>query len=238
MATLAELNDPFELHGNMSTEVNAGQVLSYLTALHEKMPFPIPPSLETAQMLMQNAKARASDNEVYRAIRDGRDKINRVLCFSELNNVPLMWSHYCEKHQGVVVGFRARFFEDALRDKWLFKMRYGDLPQIRHIYSGPLSDIENLALAQTKAKYWEYEKEWRLNVSVTELIGGDNPSSKMLFLPIRPTAIDSIFFGLHCPHQIKDNCRLLCRNRPALEAVNFFQARMDGQRPEIIFDSL
>ncbi len=237
-STFAELNDPFELHGDMSKEVTPEEILSYLNVLHRRSPLPEPPSLKIAKLLLPHAAIRSEDNEVFQRIRDDRDKINRVLCFSERNTNTLMWAHYGDNNKGAAVGFRSEFFERSLVDKWLFKMSYGDRPKVRHIYAGSLSENELLSLAQTKAKEWEYEQEWRLNVKVTHLIAGGDESMKMLFLPVRSSAIDSIIFGLQCPNRIKDECKLLCRNRSSLGHVKFFQTRMDGHRSDLILDRI
>ena len=87
--------------------------------------------------------------------------LNRIgiCCFSEIYDNVLMWSHYADSHRGVCLQFEGTshtpFFGMAQ------KVRY----QIEYPIVNPIVDepdkMVNLALL-SKAKFWKYEKEWRI----------------------------------------------------------------------------
>lgn len=80
-----------------------------------------------------------------------------VLCLSETSEEILMWSHYGDCHQGICLEFDGHFNLMA------------EAQQVRYEESRPLIDIHvdsNDVVLQkhflTKARHWEYEKEWRV----------------------------------------------------------------------------
>ena len=82
----------------------------------------------------------------------------KVCCFSENNDILLMWSHYANKHQGVCIEFDLEKLEDnsfldSLKAVNINKVIYGDIPK----------NINNLPVSLFyKTKDWEYEKEYRI----------------------------------------------------------------------------
>ncbi len=82
-----------------------------------------------------------------------------VFCLSEKNDHILMWSHYCEGHTGFCLEFRATsttpFFGRAQ------KVKYAEIyPNVNFFRNS--RDERTEAILLTKAKYWEYEQEWRI----------------------------------------------------------------------------
>ncbi len=90
----------------------------------------------------------------------------RIACFSEDNNNILMWSHYGDRHRGVVISFKNAFeyFENNIE-----KVEYSDdrikIPFWDKIFQEDeqviIKDWERKLLI-TKSNCWSYEKEWRL----------------------------------------------------------------------------
>lgn len=107
------------------------------------------------------------------ASRELRDLVRRmrVLCLSEDRSSLLMWSHYANQHQGVVLGFDASVLEDAFR-RPVEKVQYtAELPRlIDHeawirsaVFGVPQSQIHESRSEWYLAKCcdWKYEREWR-----------------------------------------------------------------------------
>jgi len=86
-----------------------------------------------------------------------------VLCLSEVRDSILMWGHYTDNHQGLVVGFDS--------DHPFFSMRrsendeFGFLRKVNYQTQRPqvvLSDTTSTPWFETKSDQWAYEKEWRI----------------------------------------------------------------------------
>lgn len=106
------------------------------------------------------------------------EKQNKFICsLSETKNNMLMWSHYCNGHNGIVIG--ATTPEDAPH-----KVNYSNkLPKI----SSDPRDIEHslTKILTTKLDYWKYEEEYRVitskeyvNIAIKEIIFGARMEEK------------------------------------------------------------
>lgn len=100
----------------------------------------------------------------------------KLTCFSELNNIDLMWSHYAQSHKGFCLEFEVDEAEECSTEGHLFflssdvsgyafrKVRYADaLPELAH-YEGDSKDhkVERvLQCLSTKSMRWSYECEYR-----------------------------------------------------------------------------
>lgn len=99
-----------------------------------------------------------------------------VTCFSERSDIPLMWSHYANKHTGFVIeyDFANLSVEDAQKLGFLFKVKYShrrpnldyqlleevDLLNKQFNYKDTLLG-SIISTIYTKSSIWRYEKEWR-----------------------------------------------------------------------------
>jgi len=108
----------------------------------------------------------------------------KTCCFSEQFNNVLMWSHYAEKHEGMVISYNPSILfwgEDYFK-----KVEYSDKR-----VSISLTDSDSNAfvskLITTKGKCWEYEKEWRLIKYNAQNINT---------IRVNPQVIDCIYLGL------------------------------------------
>jgi len=92
-----------------------------------------------------------------------------VLCLSsDLENV-MMWSHYADNHEGLVLRFDTRYMGDQVSGELrCFQVKYGlSFPRLPE-YLAALRELENgdrLAFARLylcrKSMDWKNEKEWR-----------------------------------------------------------------------------
>jgi Protein of unknown function (DUF2971) len=86
-----------------------------------------------------------------------------LCCLSEVSDSLLMWGHYTESHRGYVLGFDSEspFFSQRRSEE----DEFGFLRRVEYTAERPnvvLSDTSSGEWFQTKAKSWEYEREWRL----------------------------------------------------------------------------
>lgn len=97
--------------------------------------------------------------------RKEADKANGIICMSTTWQEPLLWGHYADKHKGICLGF------DVEDEDWQ-KVKYRkERPSLARYGAKSLDDItekqwEEISL--TKFKAWEYEKEYRCLVELTE----------------------------------------------------------------------
>ena len=91
-----------------------------------------------------------------------------LISFSELPDNTLMWAHYGDKFRGIALEFETKI---SLTDSRLTEVTYPpsnsrlmlDMDCIRHAND---ETVKNLV--GRKSAVWEYEKEWRLLVSIDE----------------------------------------------------------------------
>lgn len=88
-----------------------------------------------------------------------QDKFYGVLSLSTIWTNIIMWSHYSDNHKGYCVGF----WEEKLRNSDIFGTSGAIKPVDNYPQIKPFDDYLKKALTQTrtKAKDWEYEKEYR-----------------------------------------------------------------------------
>lgn len=88
-----------------------------------------------------------------------------IICFAEKPDCLLMWSHYADRHRGVVIGFRPSELAPCGGPLWL-KVGYSP-HRPRVIFQAETEDQMRECVTRvtsTKAPCWAYESEWRLVV--------------------------------------------------------------------------
>lgn len=101
-------------------------------------------------------------NEMFRAV----SKKWGILCFSKSCEEQLLWAHYGEKHQGVALGFE-------IPDNKLLEVSYThDITRSKFELTDDSNENEQmfLGLAKTKFVEWEYEKEYRLLILLSNCV--------------------------------------------------------------------
>lgn len=125
-----------------------------------------------------------------------------VKCFSEIStkkNV-LMWSHYADDHKGICIEYTPQYDLDINKtdytDYCIFNLiepvRYRIAPFKKGARHKDIHYVKEVLF--TKAKCWEYEKEWRLNRS----IGRDKYleyEKEKLFLKFKPNELTKVTLG-------------------------------------------
>lgn len=118
----------------------------------------------------------------------------RILCCSHRDDSILMWSHYADKHRGLVIEFEAdemirgvQLSDDAL------KVRYRSTPPTVPALDKDINSTErgmNLSVG-TKALEWSYEEEVRLILTTEGEIGRIVPLDR----PFEPSCIKRVIVG-------------------------------------------
>lgn len=109
-----------------------------------------------------------------------------VICFSEVNDDILMWSHYTQGHTGFCIEFERK--EDNDLGMWdsCAPIVYNSDNQVLIFTPQQLKNSESFTkIATSKSPYWGYEKEWRL-------IAHHDLADKLIPLPV---PISRIIFG-------------------------------------------
>ena len=143
------------------------------------------------------ARHGAQMSQQLTAFFQGKAKIG---CFCEAYDVPLLWAHYANSHQGFCVEYPIDAMPaDDLRRRWLWPVVYSDrrfdlVSLIQR--QGGLQNVNGPVLAAMhKAPNWEYEREWRI-VDQT----GDPPPGREIAMP-KPSRI---FVGSRMAPQFRD----------------------------------
>jgi hypothetical protein len=137
----------------------------------------------------------------------------RIACFSEENNNILLWSHYGDKHRGVVITYKNayEYFENNI-----LKVEYSDLRIKMPFWDIFLQGDENITkkdwernILITKSDCWKYEKEWRLIKTKDKSLQENDKS----FYEIDKECISSITLGCCIPEDNKKCIKeYLCNN--------------------------
>lgn len=146
--------------------------------------------------------------------------------FSLAENVQgvLMWSHYASNHTGIAIRFR---FDKMIRCGLtpLFKVIYSQSrPCIPHLFDQLIESDSQILLdaMRTKAKFWEYEREWR----------SIQPAMARRFVAFESELIDGIVLGANCTKQSEREIRQIVRDRP----IEFVRAYPDKGSFELRFE--
>ena len=102
----------------------------------------------------------------------------RILCCSHTHDSILMWSHYAEKHRGLVIEIETDELELGVNLKpYIFDVRYRSSPPVINSLAASMEEFEadfNRALS-TKALNWSYEEEVRIKCSAPNDTAIDAP---------------------------------------------------------------
>ena len=155
-----------------------------------------------------------------------RDYFSRkgVHCFSDNWRSPVMWAHYAEKHHGICLGFD---IPDDDSDPLVRAVQYRT--GRAQITLDPAKELLGLTqefihmLIYTKAKEWEYEREWRIIANLHH----QDEATGFYFVNFGPQLIlREVILGCRNPTPIGQIAKLVrgnqarirvCKARPAFQ---------------------
>jgi Protein of unknown function (DUF2971) len=217
-------NDPFDIQFDLHVEVNREAVKSKALHLlwhliHSDKPAPNENVLGKAIAARRNTLRKVPFQEfqikVGNLIDSGLDELSnillpefhqtmrnvyglaKILCFSEIDDNILMWSHYAEQHRGLVLKFR--HMEDSAWGAAMPVIYTKEMPRLVeeddliNMLGGQFS-IDPVEVAQrtvyTKALDWAYEREWRIWFG-----RGRSKGDAYEDLPFDPEELEAVYFG-------------------------------------------
>ncbi len=208
-----QFNDPFDCKFDYSFSASDQEIKRYFSAgLGRKYPgF----NRQQKQRWIADArrKIRSRDPTVEKTLREGTEKILSEIGIFSLTRIPddiLMWSHYADSHKG----FCIKLLDDE-KERFIARAQpisySDDYPIVNPIQDDDVLRLEKSLL--TKAKHWEYEKEWRI------IDHEEGPGIKKF----PPHLLVGVIFGCRMREAHKAQIREWCTNRQA--SVSFYQAR-------------
>ncbi len=173
--------------------------------------------LERTNVRAEERRERALDNvrreqhrkpafldRAEREIRQAVKKVGReqgVLCLSSDPGNVMMWAHYADNHEGVMLRFDSSYMADeASGEPRGFKVKYvRSFPRLRDYLEVVRRDKNNDWRAAIelffcrKSRDWEYEKEWRFFART--------PDS---YVPLATQTLSGIVFGWKMPESVRN----------------------------------
>lgn len=209
-------------------EMGALSLASYsgmATALSFGALLPIAAAIGAASILVQRSRTNNAEElkRLRHFVETYLDFINSIktCCFSETLDNILMWSHYADKHKGIAIAFKTSTL--YWKEELFRKIKYSDTRVRIPLEEGDSSTFIN-ELITTKAKCWEYEKEWRIIKYDAQNINS---------LSFDESFIDCIYIGLKVPDA---SCKEIVHLRDtSLKGVKIKRAYMDDDRFELQF---
>jgi hypothetical protein len=204
----SKLNDPFDCQATIDTTNSDKEIELYVNGLIKEGKLQ-----ETKKEEFRN-KIKESDFTLTNdAVQKAKEEFG-IACFSKRHDSLLMWAHYADKHNGIVLKF------DIFRDTDFFMIPFpicykSEYPQFNYIRDCYLAEKGAIGkfLLETKFLDWQYEEEIRIMKR-----GADD-------YPINKKAIVEIIFGCRMSDENKsklikiavdnnwDNLKFICASK-------------------------
>lgn len=251
-----KFNDPFDHQAGFVLNFSSDEFAKLLTASIERIifsdvtPMARPVSLFAALTLKMRSirdklprekilkELHESSSESAAILHESIGQLNadlqeqlchsRVFCVSERYDNVVMWSHYADKHQGVV--FKLRCIDEI--DNTLLaarKVSYTDAflafpsadQYVKHLTGEQPIDFAPLIwnIVYTKHLDWSYEREWRVHIPLLHEPPGDGYAT----YPEDPRVFEAIYLG--CQMEDKEVAAIVEYIRRYLPATKIFRGR-------------
>jgi hypothetical protein len=177
-----DFNDPYDCNLNYDfSDISYDIIYNYLKGLKDSANWGEAKLVEKA-LLLSDVRESEELGKIFR--RDTVGKVG-ITCFSEHDDILLMWSHYANSHKGVCLTFD--FSQDEQLFRLFFKVNYPDDYPSMNPYQSHAQHIK--FLMATKSQEWSYEKEIRV------MRDSDFHSKFRGAIPYNPKALTEIKFG-------------------------------------------
>ncbi|OCR41995.1 DUF2971 domain-containing protein [Bacteroides fragilis] len=199
----SNFNDPFDSKAFIRYNFPYELIVSFfdLSSLPEKER-----NIAVSRKVLDIDEMRKMSNAIYSEF----DNSMAISCFSEADDIDLMWSHYANGHRGVCLKF------DIMKDLDFFsilaKVQYKD-----ELTFYCFSEVEDNLFQQytTKAKSWNYEREIRILKTNTQ------PG----LMKFRKESLIEVSFGCRCSKENVESIKELLKQYN-FENVEFRLASM------------
>lgn len=196
-----------------------------------------------AQQLATSNSAFMGEEKIYHEFIKPIFNSFGIFCLSSIPDNLLMWSHYCNCHQGVV--FEIAPFKGSIYSKGKMVIYSNERPTLfktpRIMIEKQCMDTEaeqnefaNILmneLTYSKSELWRYEQEYRL--AIPKLI---KKGKKFKDMPIAPQEITAIYLGCNMNEA---NRRILIKDAKKFNpSIKVFLSRRHDNTYDIVFDQL
>lgn len=156
-----------------------------------------------------------------------------IFCLSETDDNLLMWSHYADRHAGVVINFLPLREVDfpllAARP-----VHYTDrMPRLSYSMLLNHDQMRRFVLDQiilTKSSVWSYEREWRAVASLRD------KTQQYEILPFAPEEIGAVYLG--CKIAADDRTEIIDITRRKFPSARILQAERHEREFSLMFRDL
>lgn len=165
---------------------------------------------------------------------------SKLLCFTETPDNKLMWTHYAEHNQGVVLGFRSvqgldSPYESARPVKYLDEMPLLiDNDFLADMASGQASmDAQSIMdrMIYTKSSEWAYEREWRIFAG-----SGRDAAAPHEDIPFNALELSAVIVGCRMPED--DRATFVDLTKRLYPHASILQARMAEKKFQLEIEPL
>lgn len=164
-STCRQMNDPFEMRVRMRLEKNARlrkqRLKRSFIRIYETQGKPINDRLRLANQRISQIENNPEPTlrKVEEQAYDRMQSECVVFCVSATRRHPLLWSHYADSHRGLCIHFDHTLDPFRFCNKVTYTKEY---PEVVYPFVGEFDPGLFQKTVLTKAKYWKYEKEFRL----------------------------------------------------------------------------
>ena len=196
-------------------------------------------------ILMENARLahagiRPSVNQALeRGLADKVPSMLGVLCLSKNLNQPLMWSHYAQSHQGLMIEFDAS--HSALNKRRSEKDDFGFLRDVVYSERRPTLNIDALndgrgfqTFALTKSSHWSYEEEQRFVWPLEQCDKSEDGTVSLIALP--PASVVSVTLGCRASEATEDQLLQTLAGQESCAHIVVRRARMHPKEFELVYE--
>jgi len=159
-------------------------------------------------------------------VLDNVSKTYGLLCFSTTQGSILMWSHYCDDHCGIVIGFDATnaVFRGLKAVSYVTERVVFDAGW--RVRDQRIYEFERKIVFSKNAE-WSYEHEVRQFMLLRPLKQKPLKDGRQgYFLSIPPDAVVNVALGTRCTPQLEAKVRAALSNNPALKHVRLQRASL------------
>ena len=219
-----KFNDPFDYNLSYNFENNnPGEIISYLKEIYDKLPDNHHLKRSEKDLLTIKETWIANPTLLYKVAENINNCLAKnlgVCCFSEKDDIVLMWSHYGNKHQGLCLTFDIEK-DEPLFGEFPFAVEYPETyPQFNAIREKGTEDyLKRLFLYATKSSEWSYEKEVRI------IRNDGNPPFRGAVM-FAKKALKAIKFGYKSTTDDRNRVKDVLNGATGYDHVRFYLAKL------------
>lgn len=171
--------------------------------------------------------------KAHKVLKEHFTKTKGVICFSDNWNSPVMWAHYAQKHYGFCFGFDLP--TRGPEQEYVYPMSY-EPERLKFEYEQETWTDENALkfirqIMCTKAKAWEYEREWRVSADLKE----KDPKSGFYYVDFgEQMLLREVILGTRNAMSVGQVAKVVKAKGPLPSSVQILRSRVAHQTFSIV----